>query len=232
MRFSVSVSLYLVGVMMLTMSSFSYSGGRVPHPETRKTASGAEFIRASEEDLKAAGVRDLEKFGEAWIDPSGMIWGDIAKNEDGSPLFRELGFAETYGKSLGAELPSGWQEDQNGKFKIPNRDSDFVRLRKDMGAQYAVGSNSPGGYTPQILPNLNRWHWSPSVYRDDSTFGYFFYGHGGDLFMNYRYYPMYHSLLPTNLGNPYYFYGRQGFMYNHFPLGVVYVSVRCVVARR
>jgi hypothetical protein len=164
---------------------------------TKKTASGAEFKRASEEDLKAAGVKDPKKFGEAWEDPSGMIWSDIAKKEDGSPLFMIHKDVEAYCKSLGAELPSGWKEDQNGKHGFANKDSDFVRLRKYMGAEYAAGYDTPKGYTAQILPNLtttsekgeilNRWwHWSSSVHPDDTEGAYLFNGRDGDVDVVFR----------------------------------------------
>jgi hypothetical protein len=157
---------------------------------TRKTASGSEFKRASEEDLNAAGIKDSKKFGEAWEDPSDMIWSDTAKKEDGSPLFMNHKDAEAYCKSLGAELPSGWPEDLNGKHGFPNKDSDFVRLRKYMAAEYAAGYDTPKGYAGQILPNLttineqgeilSRWHWSSSVHTD-SNYAYVFDGRFGDV---------------------------------------------------
>ena len=168
---------------------------------TEKTASGAEFKRASEEDLRAAGIKDkdMKKFGEAWVDPSGMIWSDIAKKEDGSARFMNDQDAEDYCKSMGAELPSGWQEDQNGKHGFPNRDSDFVRLRKYMGAEYAAGNDKPERYKAEILPNLNGWHWSSSVH-------------------------------PVYTDDAYVFDGRDGYVYNGVRSLVYYsLSVRCVV---
>lgn len=165
---------------------------------TKKTVSGAEFKRVSKKVLKAAGVKDPKKFGEAWEDPSGMIWSDIIKDDDGSPLFMNQRSAEPYCKSLGAELPSGWQEDQNGKHGFPNWDSDFVRLRKYMGAEYAAGYNSPKGYTAQILPNLtitnergeisSRWYWSSSVHPYYFSYAYVFYGYYGGVVFNSRSY--------------------------------------------
>ncbi len=195
-------SICLVAVMMLTVSSLiSCSEQQAPAPEarrlTKKTASGAEFKRASEEDLKAAGIKDPKKFGEAWEDPSGMIWSDIAKKEDGSPLCMNHIDAEAYCKSLGAELPSGWQEDENGKHGYPDKDSDFVRLRKYMGAEYAAGHDTPQGYAAQILPNLtrineegevlNRWYWSSSE-TDGTDFAYIFTDRDGDVGYGIRFF--------------------------------------------
>ncbi|MBY0369295.1 hypothetical protein K2X33_01330 [bacterium] len=121
---------------------------------TKKTTSGAAFKKVSEEQLKEAGIKDPKKFGESWEDPSGMIWGDMAKSEDGSPLYMDHKDAEDFCKNLGAELPSGYIEDVNGGNGFPDSDSDFVRLRKYMGAKSVNGKAAPEGYVPQILPNL------------------------------------------------------------------------------
>jgi len=123
------------------------------------------------------------KLGEAWRDPSGMIWGDIAKKEDGSPHFMThknataycAGLKDAQGKSIGAVLPI-WE--------------DFIRLREYMGAK----SGSDEGYAPQVLPNLtytengqtrSRYFWSSSVDPDYSNFAYDFDGRlGGSYYRN------------------------------------------------
>ena len=149
---------------------------------TKKTASGSEFKRVSEEELKRLGIKDSKKFGEAWEDPSGMIWGDIVKKEDGSPHYMNHKDAIDYCKSIGADLPSR---------------EDFVRLREYMGAK-------PGrsdGYAPQILPNLtytdkgetySRYFWSSSVRPDFSNSAYVFNGRLGDFDTGYRSYDVYY----------------------------------------
>ena len=151
---------------------------------TKKTKSGAEFKRVSEEELHALGIKDTKKFGEAWQDPSGRIWSDIAKKEDGSALNMNQKDAETYCKNLGAELPSGYIEDQNGKHG--GKDSDFVALRKYMGAKSLAGYGAPEGYAPEILPNLTGWNWSSSVLPDNTNFAYDFDGRDGLVSHYYR----------------------------------------------
>ena len=146
---------------------------------TKKTKSGAEFKRVSEEELLALGIKDTKKFGEAWQDPSGKIWSDIAKKGDGTPLKMSQRDAETYCKNLGAELPSGYPENQNGTNGFPNKDSDFVALRKYMGAKSMAGTGVPEGYEPEILPNLTFWNWSSSVHSGLSNYAYFVDGRDG-----------------------------------------------------
>ncbi|MBI1860437.1 MAG: DUF1566 domain-containing protein [Deltaproteobacteria bacterium] len=135
--------------------------------ETEMASSrNAAFTRVSDETLSKLKV-DAKKFGEAWLDPSGMTWGDIVNKEDGSPEYMKHKDADQYCKSIGAELPSR---------------EDFVRLREYMGAK----SGTYDGYAPQVLPNLtdskgtSNFFWSSSIhpdYPDDvaSTFN----GHSG-----------------------------------------------------
>ena len=135
--------------------------------ETRRTTTGAVFTRV-----------EREGFGEAWRDPSGMIWGDIAKNADGSIRHMDQYQATEYCQSLGAQLPSR---------------EDFVRLREYMGAR----SGTYEGYSPQVIPNLTRneggrtysnYFWSSSVPPDVSDYGYHFHGRDGDIGYAARYY--------------------------------------------
>lgn len=171
--------------------------------ETKKTDAGAIFTRVSPDDLKTLGIKDLSKFGEAWKDPSGLVWGDVAKDEKGNIRRMNHKDAESYCKSLGAELPTGYLEEKNGKNGFPNHDSDFVRLRKYMGAESLAGYGAPKGYGPQILPNLKEggWEWSSSVHPANSDNAYDFDGRSGDIY-----------------------YGHRDYSLN--------VSVRCVVGRR
>lgn len=124
----------------------------------KKTLNGSEFQRIPEEELSKLGITNPKAFGEAWQDPSGMIWGDVKRLPDGSPRTMNHSDAEAYCKKLGAELPSGYEINWNGTGGYPNRDSDFVRLSKYMGAKYVFDDRgrkySDKGYSPQILPNL------------------------------------------------------------------------------
>ncbi len=173
-------------------------------PEIRKTETGFVFIR----DMS------VPKLGEAWRDESGMIWGDIARNRDGSILYtvqsskyenelrEKLGKpklaegtlgAKEYCESIGAQLPSG---------KLLTGKSDFERLREYMGADKGtLGWMIPEGYKPQVLPNLEHFFWSSSVSPDDSFYAYYF------------------------------FFGRNGGIY-YFNRSNDSFSVRCVVPRR
>lgn len=140
--------------------------------ETKTTKTGHVFTRDTSNP----------ELGEAWRDPSGMIWGDIVKKADGTPYFMNHKNATAYCKSIGAELPSGWESSQNKSNGGQN--SDFVRLREYMGAT----SRSNEGYAPQVLPNLthvqdgetrNRYFWSSSVHPDYSNYAYVFNGRYG-----------------------------------------------------
>ena len=118
--------------------------------------------------------------GEAWRDPSGMIWGDIVKNDDDSIRYMDQYQAPTYCESIGARLPSR---------------ADFARLRGYMGATTAASESSGSGYTPQVLPNLYRtadglsvgnYFWSSSVHPDFSYEAYYFVGRSGVIYNYYR----------------------------------------------
>ena len=100
--------------------------------------------------------------GEAWKDPSGMIWGDIVKVED---IFTMNHFqADLLCKKVGAELPSR---------------EDFVRLREYMGAVPRSGSEN--GYKAQVLPHLLKYRFwtssiTPMISQKDTWFAEVFYG--------------------------------------------------------
>lgn len=115
--------------------------------KNQMTKSGIVFTPVSQEELLKLGV-DPKVFGNAWRDPSGLVWGDLVVNEDGSPRYLDLQTAQNFCNAFGARLPSGWPEEQNER--NGGIDSDFVRLAKYLGQQTAEG------YTPQILPNLTQ----------------------------------------------------------------------------
>ena len=161
----------------------------IPEDSVRLTKNGAKFSGVTVNELsKKLGKQNVEKFGEAWRDPSGMIWGDIVTKEDGSPSFMNHKNAEAYCKRIGGRLPSGYLESQSGKHGFPDKDSDFVRLRKYMGAK----DGSIEDYTPEVLPHLtykkdgktsSRYiFWSSSVHPDYPSLGaYGFGGLSGDI---------------------------------------------------
>jgi hypothetical protein len=104
------------------------SSGRLRETGVRETtASGARFVQVT--------LDGVPEFENAWRDPSGMIWGDVVKNEDGAARRFILRDAKRYCRRIGAQLPTY---------------EDFVRLGEYLGARGADAA----GYTPQILPNL------------------------------------------------------------------------------
>ena len=136
-------------------------------PETKVTKTGQIFTRDTSNP----------KLGEAWRDPSGMIWGDIVKNKDGSARLMNQKDAIDYCKSIDLELPSS---------------KDFVRLREYMGAK----SGSNADYAPQILPKLTytedgaifgHLFWSSSAYSPyNSLYAYYFDGYSGSVDYGFR----------------------------------------------
>lgn len=158
-------------------TAITQSGIGASDNETKTTATGHQFIRVKGDELSRIGINDVAKFGEAWRDESGAVWGDIAMKDDGTPLFLNQPDADDYCKGLGAELPSGYDESQNGKNGFPNQDSDFVRLAKYLGVQTAAGK----GYQPQVLPHLdaNGYFWSSSINPNVSFWAYCFDGTDG-----------------------------------------------------
>ncbi|MEO5970663.1 MAG: hypothetical protein ABIQ95_12105 [Bdellovibrionia bacterium] len=126
-----------------------------PWGEPVQTISGAVYQRV-------VGRPDLAALGRAWQnpkDPKKLIWGDIAKLEDGSDNNMDHLSAETYCKSLKARLPTK---------------EEFETLAKDLG-------NRPSHYYhPVFLPNLlNRWFWSSTVLPDAPQFAATFNGSAG-----------------------------------------------------
>jgi len=96
--------------------------------------------------------------GDAWRDPSGLIWGDIARNVKGEAQYMKHAVATDYCVSIGARLPTM---------------EEFTQLREYMGW------GTPQGYVPQALPNLSNYGFWSSPHSGDSA--YFFDGSGGDI---------------------------------------------------
>jgi hypothetical protein len=142
----------------------SSSGGGGSETKTSKKADGTVVTWTRDESNP--------KLGEAWRDPSSMIWGDTVTNADGNPEFMNHKDATDYCNSISAKLPSR---------------EDFIRLREYMGAE-------PGrheGYAPQVLPNLtktgpegrvrSRYFWSLSVSPNNREDAYIFLGRLGHI---------------------------------------------------
>lgn len=102
---------------------------------TLKTKSGAVFVLDTSNPA----------LGEAWRDPSGVIWGDVAKNQDQTTMLMDSYSAEKYCRTLGARIP----------------DVDEVER---LGRYFGSKPNSLDGYEPQVLPNPNENFWSSIVY--------------------------------------------------------------------
>ena len=156
--------------------------GCVPPTPTTRIAHGA-----NEQETTFTRDTSIAALGEAWRDPSGMIWGDIVRNEDHSIRYEDHSIrymdqfqATTYCESKGATLPSR---------------EDFVRLRGYMGATTAASEYSGAGFTPQVLPNLYRtengrsvsnYFWSSSVHPDSANDADYFDGRTGVIDNVYR----------------------------------------------
>ncbi len=103
------------------------------------------------------------ELGEAWRDPSGMIWGDVKRKGISQDVAIE------YCTRIGAKLPSKY---------------DFIRLREYLGAM----SGSIGGYDPQdVLPNSVKGinFWSSTGYWYGTAQAYYFNARTGELDYEY-----------------------------------------------
>lgn len=105
--------------------------------ETKDTETGHTFTKLEPKDLKLLGILNLAAFGEAWQDPSGTIWGNTARNKDGSARKMNHATAKDYCATIGATLPTIDQ---------------FERLASYMG--YLPGDPEQSQYKPQVLPDL------------------------------------------------------------------------------
>lgn len=104
-------------------------------PQRQKTLSGVEFGRVFPTDLEKLGITDPATFGEAWKDPTDMIWSDAARDAKGVLRRMTIAEAEKYCKSLGAELPSI---------------EDYERIEKYMTTKLENSER----YSAQVLPGL------------------------------------------------------------------------------
>ena len=151
--------------------------GQPTEPETRTTETGAVFTRD----------RSHSELGDAWRDESGLIWGDIVRNEDGS--IRKMVQSSEYMKEIGSPLPEGKlgakEYCESIGARLPSKE-EFTQLREYMGAR----TGTPKGYShhdDKILPNLkNHWFWSSSVYPDNACSAYDFYGTDGVIYYGNR----------------------------------------------
>jgi hypothetical protein len=162
------------------ISCFTLQAGP-PRKETKTSKPGnATFTRVPEEELRQF-VLNPKKFGEAWEDPSGVVWGDTARDQNGNAIEMTRAKASNYCADIGASLPTREQ---------------FEQLAKYLGGERRTFFSAGGyprsyieGYKPQILPNLtyeDKWGTSgycfwASLYPYDSDEAYFFFGGGGDI---------------------------------------------------
>jgi len=176
--------------------------GTVSRHQTKSEVSKRSFSRAKMTDAntsaetkvseKADGTeviwtRDTTtnpRLGEAWRDPSGMIWGDIVMDQAGDDISMNHKNATEYCKSIGAKLPSK---------------EDFIRLREYFGA--LPGSDK--GYFPQVLPHLTYLEqgktvrgyalWSSSFLPYDLDHVSIFNSYYGEFDHYYRHWVGYHN---------------------------------------
>ncbi len=114
------------------------------------------------------------ELGEAYKDPSGLIWGSIVLAQDGinSRLFNQYE-ADKYCKEAGARLPTKEEFEQLAKY---------------------LGKNTTHLYSPylsdrktNLLPGLSHHgFWSSSVKPDSSDYAVRFDGFYGEIHYNYR----------------------------------------------
>lgn len=194
------------------------------HEKSARTKSGAIFTRVSPSELEKIGVKNSAKFGIALRDPSGMIWGDAARDEKGAIRYMNqrdaIAFCKAFddelhkdgkNKDLEVRLPTGWSREENDSHG--KMDSDFVRLSQYLGADVTVRySHIENGFRPQVLPSLTHER------QGGSTVSRFW-----------------SSTWPVH---PYYFVAGNDIYAGHISYDfwrnddAPYVSVRCVIAPR
>ena len=146
--------------LSITPEKVTFDTATAPIGETKtsKKADGTEGTWTRD--------RSHPMLGEAWRDPSGMIWGDMVTKPDGTPKKMTHKAAIKYCEDIGARLPSK---------------DDFIRLSEYMGAY--PGNDDGKGYRPQVLPHLsNDAFWSSSEPINRSNRAYVFYGRSGNMF--------------------------------------------------
>jgi hypothetical protein len=139
-----------------------------PPPPTARSPRRLEVVEAAD-GTPFEKITWITSLGEAWRDPSGIVWGDIVRGPDGEVVYMTQNQAFASCEMIGARLPT---------------QKEFMELRKFLGA---FGVDMIAGYTPQILPNLDRhYFWTSSEIRGSDDV-YFFNGTTGDLRTHYRF---------------------------------------------
>ena len=209
-------------VLLGAFSVSGYSSGSPMSPtidEIRITKTGAEYKRVSNDELRRNGVINVEacsgRNGEdgAWMEYrdsngqliskyTGKIWCGVVIPAVSPPWGITQLKAEEYCIKIGAALPSGYPDSQNGRNGFPEEDSDLQRLTKSMGAQDYKGDGYSryikGSETKAILPNhlekpYGDWrsYWSSSVPASSPTHAYYLNDKWGAFDSNVRNYPGY-----------------------------------------
>lgn len=143
----VNLARCVAGLMVLTGLVFG-EGANVPSDETRTTKTGHAFRRDKSHAF----------FGRAWRDESDTVWSARVKGKREAPWFATHGEAKAHCKRLEGKLPSGWEPNDNDTHG--GKDSDFVRLRRYMGA----AESTAAGYQARVMSSLTdgeaKYYWS------------------------------------------------------------------------
>lgn len=140
----------------------------------------ASFVFASDDQrVSSTGAvfnRDISipALGEAYRDPSGLIWGSIVMAQGKVNAMTQYS-ADKYCKDVGARLPTKEEFEQLAKY---------------------LGNGTAQGYSPYLadgktdfLPGLtsysNYTFWSSSVYPTHGLFAFVFHGYTGDASSHY-----------------------------------------------
>jgi hypothetical protein len=136
-------------------------------PPTARSPRRVEVVEAAD-GTPFEKITWITSLGEAWRDPSGIVWGDIVRGPDGEVVYMTQSQAVTACEMMGARLPT---------------QKEFMELRKFLGA---FGVDMIAGYMPQILPRLEgHYFWTSSEIRGTDDV-YVFNGTTGDLRTQYR----------------------------------------------
>jgi hypothetical protein len=122
---------------------------------TRTSSTGTVFVLDS----------TFPTLGEAYRDPSGLVWGDLAVTDHGALHTTQFN-AETYCSTRGARLPTR---------------AEFQRLAQYLGEGSAKGFSpfTTDGETDMFLGFHYLWYWSSTGTWISDDFRYVFYGNTG-----------------------------------------------------
>lgn len=133
----------------------------LPAEQRTSARTGNKFIKDT----------SIPELGEAIQDPSGLIWGEPAKQPNGELTEMNFADAKKYCRNL------AWKTKRN--VRLPSVKG-FIKLRD------FLGNGSTKGYSPlatdgnEVLPNLNHnWYWSSEKFGAFSA--YQFNGWDGDI---------------------------------------------------